>query len=382
MLPRFGSDSVADTPTEPVASPAPRTTATTVIVADALAASSPSSQRTDVVPEHEPALDDAETKSRPLPSAVVTTTAVARAGPALRATIVYVTRSPGPADDGETLVVTDTSAVSGAAGPVGPGPAGGARVITTLDSVALPARSEARTAIVFGPTASVRGQLKDVPLIVAAAPLQVTASRPEVASCAVPCSKIALAETVEPAAGVRTASVGAVVSTFTVTDVDASLPALSRAVPVTDLAGAFGLDADGRSHGGDPRAGVARVERDEGGDGVPPGGVRGRVDSRGDRGRRDVGRRRRWGCSNDLDRHRSGRADVPGVGVALVGPRDERVLAGGDAGEVDAERVRPGLRPRRVREPADGAAVQRQLDEGDVSGRLPRIVRRGVERRP
>ena len=93
-----------------------------MIVADAFAASSPSSQRTDVVPEHEPALDDAETNSRPLPSAVVTTTAVARAGPALRATIVYVTRSPGPADDGETLVVTDTSAVSGAAGPVGPNP--------------------------------------------------------------------------------------------------------------------------------------------------------------------------------------------------------------------------------------------------------------------
>src|SRR6185436_14284206 len=97
--------------------------------------------------------------------------------------------------------------VSGAAGPVGPGPAGGATVIPMLDSVALPARSDARTAIVLAPTASVRGQLNDVPLIVAAAPLHVTASRPEVASGAVPCSTIALAETVEPAAGVRTVSV-------------------------------------------------------------------------------------------------------------------------------------------------------------------------------
>ena len=244
---------------------------------------------------------------------------------------MYVTRSPGPADDGETLVVTDTSAVSGAAGPVGPGPAGGARVITTLDSVALPARSEARTAIVLGPTASVRGQLKDVPLMVAAAPLQVTASRPEVASCAVPCSKIALAETVEPAAGVRTASVGAVVSTFTVTDVDASFPALSRAVPVTTWPAPSVSTRTGAVTEATPEPASLASNVTSGAAECHPAAFAAGSTRAVIVGGVDVGRRRRWRCSNDLDRHRRRRADVPRVGVALVGPRDERVLAGGDA---------------------------------------------------
>jgi hypothetical protein len=80
---------------------------------------------------------------------------------------------------------------------------------------------------------SVTLQLKLLPFMSAGTPLQLTLDRPENASDAVPLTLIGEAKTFAPVTGEITATLGAVLSSFIVTDTEAVFPALSMAVPTT-----------------------------------------------------------------------------------------------------------------------------------------------------
>src|SRR5262245_9505426 len=107
----------------------------------------------------------------------------------------------------------------------------GAKTTLSVDVVELPATSVARTLTGLVPGVSVTLQLKLLPVSDAGTPLHETEASPESESDAVPFKVICCTNDLVRLEGEVRLRLGGVRSSFTVTDVVATLPALSIAVP-------------------------------------------------------------------------------------------------------------------------------------------------------